>query len=73
MDEGDEFSMAVDWRLHITDQEIHAAKYEWLAARDGDDDVPTERVAVLFEYYRALISLQAQQIAAEFRARHRAA
>ncbi|WP_337973755.1 hypothetical protein [Cellulomonas sp. NTE-D12] len=49
------------------------AKYEWLAARDGDDEVPAERVAILFEYYRALISLQAQQIADEFRAKRRIA
>ena len=36
MDQGDDFSMTVDWRLLISDTEIHAAKYEWLAARDGD-------------------------------------
>lgn len=73
MDQGDDFSMTVDWRLFISDTEIHAAKYEWLAARDGDDDVAPERVAILFEYYRALMSLQAQQLADEFRARHHTA
>ena len=72
MDQGDDFPMAVDWRLTITDAEIRTAKHEWLAARDGDVYVAPERVAILFEYYRALISLQAQQIADEFRAGHKA-
>lgn len=71
MEQGDDFSMTVDWRLVISDSEIHAARYEWLAARDGEDDVPPEKVAVLFEYMRALMSLQAQQLADEFRARRR--
>ncbi|OZB50986.1 MAG: hypothetical protein B7X40_00335 [Cellulomonas sp. 14-74-6] len=73
MEQRDEFSMAVDPRLRISDDEIHAAKYNWLAARDGAVDVPAERVALLFEYYRALISLQAQQLAADLRSRHRGA
>ncbi|BDO40617.1 hypothetical protein [Cellulomonas sp. NTE-D12] len=69
MDAGDEHSMAVNPPLFISDDEIHAARYDWLAARDADADVPPERVALLFEYYRALISLQARQLADEFRAR----
>ncbi len=73
MDDDNELPMAVDWQLVISDAEIRAAKHDWLAARDGDEDVPAERVAILFEYYRALISLQAQQIADEFRAKRRIA
>lgn len=42
-------------------------------ARDDDDQVSAERVAILFHYYSALISLQAQQIAEAFRAQHNAA
>ena len=73
MDQGDDSSTTDGSYLVISDAEIHAAKYDWLAARDGADAVAPERVLVLFEYYRALISLQAQQIAEEFRAQHRAA
>ena len=73
MEQGDGFAMPLEWHLVISDDEIHAAKHSWLAARDGVTETSTERVAVLFEYYRTLISLQAQQIADEFRAQRRAA
>ncbi|BDO43540.1 MAG: hypothetical protein BGO38_00745 [Cellulomonas sp. 73-145] len=73
MEPNNELPTTADWQLYISDAEIRVAKYEWLAARDGDDEVPAERVAILFEYYRALISLQAQQIADEFRAKRRIA
>ena len=73
MDRDDDPTTALDWRLQISDAEIRAAKHEWLAARDGDDEVAPEWVAILFEYYRALIRLQAQQIADEFRAQRRIA
>ena len=73
MEHDNDFPMTADWQLHISDAEIRVAKYDWLAARDGDDEVPAERVAIFFEYYRALISLQAQQIADEFRANRRIA
>ncbi len=73
MENDNGFPMTADWRLHISDAEIRFAKHEWLAARDGDDEVGPERVAILFEYYRALISLQAQQIADEFRSKRRIA
>lgn len=71
--ERDDPPSTADWRLHISDDEIRKAKYEWLAARDDDDQVSAERVAILFHYYSALISLQAQQIAEAFRAQHNAA
>lgn len=71
--ERDDPPSTTDWRLHISDDEIRKAKYEWLAARDGDDEVSAQRVANLFDYYRALIRLQAQEIAEEFRAQHDAA
>lgn len=73
MEQGDGFSMPVEWRPEISDDEIREAKHSWLAARDGVTEVTPERVAVLFEYFRTLISLQAQQIAEEFRAQHHAA
>lgn len=72
MNSSDDFLSSLDWRLVVSPEEIEQARIDWLAARDGDEDVPAERVAALFEYYRALISLEAQQIAEEFRAGHRA-
>ncbi|MBN9327576.1 MAG: hypothetical protein BGO38_11420 [Cellulomonas sp. 73-145] len=71
--EHDDQPAQVDWPLHVSDGEIRAAKYEWLAARDGNDGMPAEHVALRFEYYRALISMQAQQIADDLRAQHRTA
>lgn len=57
---------ALDWRPVISDAEIVEAKLEWLTERDSATP-SAERVSASFEYYRALISLQAQQIADEFR------
>ena len=39
MEPNNELPMTADWQLHISDAEIRVAKYEWLAARDGDAEV----------------------------------
>jgi hypothetical protein len=54
--------------LRVSDAEIRAAKHDWLTARDAQ--VNETQVELLFGYYRMLISIQAQEIADEFRARH---
>ncbi|MBN9374510.1 MAG: hypothetical protein J0I40_03780 [Cellulomonas sp.] len=60
----------ITWAWTVTDAEIRVAKRDWLRARDND--APTEDVEMAFEYYRMLMSAQAQQIAEEFRSRHTA-
>jgi len=57
-------------RVDVTDDDVHMARRLWLAARDGG--AADDRVLALFDDLRALISAQAQQIAEEFRAAHRA-
>lgn len=52
-------------RVEVSDADIHLAKADWLAARDGG--FPEIVVADAFEVYRRLISAQAQQLADEFR------
>lgn len=61
---------ATTWAWRVTDAEIHAAKRDWLRARDRG--AAEQDVAWLFEYFRILLSAQAQQIAEEFRARRSA-
>ena len=56
-----------DIRVEITDDDVRAAKDDWLRARDGD--VPVDRVEQLFRFYVRLISTQAQQFADDFRRR----
>ena len=60
----------ITWAWTVTDADIRVAKRDWLRARDND--APTEDVEMAFEYYRMLMSEQAQQIADEFRSRHSA-
>lgn len=60
----------ITWAWTVTDAEIRVAKRDWLRARDND--APTQDVEMAFEYYRMLMSAQAQQIAEEFRSRHTA-
>jgi uncharacterized protein YecT (DUF1311 family) len=55
------------WRIEVTDADIRAAKRAWIAARDGD--ATDARVDRLYDDLRRLVHAQAQQIAAEFRAR----
>jgi hypothetical protein len=52
-------------RVEVSDADIHLAKADWLAARDGG--LPEVIVADAFDVYRSLISAQAQQLADEFR------
>jgi len=61
--------MEPDLRIEVTNEDIGAAKFAWLAARDSDK--PDARVEQLFAGYESLIHVQAQQIADEFRARVR--
>jgi hypothetical protein len=61
-------SLPATWAWRVTDAEIRVAKRDWLNARDNG--APDDDVAMLFEYFRMLISAQAQQIAEEFRAQH---
>lgn len=56
-----------DWQFDVTPGEICRARRDWLAARDGEGPVADSEIDLLFEYYRFLISLQAQQIADDFR------
>lgn len=58
--------LALDWCPLISDTEIFEAKLNWLAARDADEPSAVQ-VSARFNYYTALIGLQAQQIAREFR------
>jgi hypothetical protein len=58
------------WAWTVTDNEIRLAKRDWLKARDNG--APDQDVEMAFEYYRMLMSAQAQQIAEDFRARHNA-
>ena len=60
----------IAWVWTVTDAEIRVAKRDWLRARD--DGAAAEDVEMAFEYYRMLMSAQAQQIADEFRAQHSA-
>jgi hypothetical protein len=71
VDPDEDLLAALDWRPAVLDSELFEARLAWLAARDGGE-LSARRVAVLFNHYRALISLQAQQIADEFRASRRA-
>lgn len=68
--EGDDDPRTLKWSLRVSGAEIRQAKRDWLAARDSDADVPNARVEMLFDYYRALIRIQAQQVADDFRSRH---
>jgi len=52
--------------VSVSNAEIRAAKIDWITARDGD--TPEGQVDMLFEYFRMLVSMQAQEIAEEFRA-----
>ena len=54
--------------VSVSNAEIRAAKIDWITARDGD--TPEDQVYMLFEYFRLLVSMQAQEIAEEFRAQH---
>jgi hypothetical protein len=56
-----------DLRVEITDDDVRAAKVDWLRARDGS--APTDIVARFFWLYVRLISTQAQQLADDFRRR----
>jgi hypothetical protein len=51
----------------VTDEDIRAAKRAWRRAADGH--ASSERVAMLHDSYRRLVSAQAQQIADDFRRR----
>lgn len=51
----------------ISDEEIRAAKRAWLLERDLGEASSGPGAEALFARYRALISLQAQQIAEDFR------
>lgn len=68
--DSDQGATPATWTWHVTDAEIRIAKREWLRARDNGED--PQDVALLFEFFRILLSIQAQQIADEFRARHSA-
>ena len=61
-----------DLRVDVTDEDIRASRRLWLAAQD-DDDVSADRTDQLHDDLRRLIHAQAQQLAEEFRAKHRAA
>ena len=52
-------------RVTITDDDIRAARKDWLAASASDPD--PARTARLHDIYRRLVSAQAQQIADDFR------
>ena len=67
MEPDGDFRERAEARPGISDDDVRAAKRQWLAARDGDGEVPDERVETLFERYRTLISRQAQQLADEVR------
>ena len=56
-----------DLRVEITDEDVNAAKVDWLRARDGS--ASTDLVAHFFWLYVRLISTQAQQLADDFRRR----
>ena len=62
----------LDRWLRITDQDIHVARRLWEEALD-DEDATDARLTLLYDDLRRLINTQAQQIAEEFRAAHRAA
>jgi hypothetical protein len=52
-------------RVDITNDDIRAARKDWLAATASEPD--SARTAWLHDLYRRLISAQAQQIADDFR------
>ena len=55
--------------VSVSNAEIRTAKLDWITARDGD--TPEDQVDMLFEYFRMLVSMQAQEIAEEFRAQRK--
>ncbi len=68
--DSDQGATPTAWAWRVTDSEIRAAKRDWLNARDNGGDA--QQIAFLFEYFRMLLSVQAQQIADEFRTQHTA-
>ncbi|GAA4627008.1 MULTISPECIES: hypothetical protein [Cellulomonas] len=57
-----------EWLVDVTDEDIRVARLAWMCARDrGATDL---RITQLYESYRGLVMMQAQQIAEDFRYRH---